>query len=302
MKVKKGYSVDTKKAIFFNGKQITDYQFTEVFRTKHGIVGFNDNSIYIIFKNDVIEKKDLTVISYDEGCEYFEVSNPKTKEKGLFKEDSSTIVPVNFDYIDYTFSKKVIFVEKNHQFGTYNFKGSATLACNFDSLRFENNCIIAEKDFKFGLFSENGRQLIPVDCQSIDSKGWPFFYVKKNYLTGLFVVKKVKKFLFSCLYKGIYYDQKHDVYFVEKNDFDQPHKATVFNSKGKAIIPLKNRTSSDFILRNEFILVHEGFNHYSAYSYEGELLVPSDEYEDIYVENGYITVKTNGKWTAFKKE
>lgn len=299
----KKYVIETKKAIFINGQKMVDFELDNAFQTKHGIVGYNKNKIYLFYKNDQVRiYKNLTVTSYVDGGEFFEIADSRSNEKGILKEDGRIIVPAEFDYVDYTFSKKIIYVEKKHQFGTYNFSGQVILPCEYDNLTFQNECIIAEKNFKFGLYSYSGKELLPVQYDSIDSKGWKhFFYVKSGVLYGLFI-KKGYKFLFKCKYKGIHYDQKHDTYYVEQNDFDYPHRATVFNSKGKAIIPLKNRTSSDFILRNEFILVHEGFNQYSAYSYEGKLLVPKNEYEDINIENGVITVKTNGKWATFKKE
>ena len=298
----KKYKIETKKAIFINGQKMVDFELDNAFRTKHGIVGYNKNMIYLFYKNEQIKIfTNLTVASYPDTGEVFEVVNPKTNEKGLLKEDGSIIVPVEYDYVDYTFSKKVIYVEKKNQFGAYNFSGKVLLSCTYDNLTFQNECIIAEKNFKFGLYSYTGKELLPVKYDSIDSKGWKhFFYVKITGLTGLFV-KKGYKFLFQCKYKGIYYDQKHDVYIVEENDFESPHRATVFNSKGKAIIPFDTRKAADFILRNDFILVR-GFLCFAAYSYEGKILVPFGKYEDINIKDGVIMVKDEfSKWKPFKK-
>lgn len=267
--MRKNIMVDSKKALFLNGKRITEYIYNAFYETEEEVILYNERQLAIysketgkklyeyertVFKSTIWCEVYKNCIKIDNGDKYF-----------LVKSDGSIISDKLFDYCR-----------------NIRYKGGELIEVTIDG--------------KKGMYDFDAKEVIPViyDSLSINSKDVGYICVKNNNKKGLYDLKG--KVIIDTIYDEIYvYDNCISAYNYDQNS------QHVYSKMGKHLVEVDNKDA--YAKYNKLgILIDDHKNSIvSLYSNDGKLILK--DYEKIIVGDSpnyeVIIAKKNGMYGLF---
>jgi len=295
---------DVKKALFIEGKRITDYIFDEIFETQNEFVLYSNSIINIYDKNTgekLFEyiKKEGDVFKFSiEG--FFSVEN--NGEFWLYSIRGKIFSKFSFDdYIvpeRYEILRRII-VYKCDKCGVYTFEGDKILECEYEDINLFKNAINAQlEDGTTHLYSLNGK-LIFIAKYRDEWRTEPAGIVKSsNNKCGLYSLEG--KVILPEIYDDIYFTDMYKYNKIEWIKVKKDDKYGVVDFNGNEILPIE----FDQIRLGEgiphsphdYILVKKN-NKYGVYSNDGKLQIPIEyEYLKYYRKDTSCQVCKDGTW------
>ncbi len=224
---------------------------------------------------------------------------------GIVDENGKIIIPIEYymcsvhDYkLDRPFVEVTDFQRKKAAFSA---EGKQLTPFAFDGISFSNTAIIVKKDGKEGIYSTDGREILPCEFKHV-SANEEYIYVYKQVngkeLKGLYSLEG--KVLVPCEYTSVY---PHRTYISVSNDdwTASTSSSGIYSLKGEEVVPCKysiqyltkeNSRIQMFNIKDQqsvaFVVIGE----------TGEVLVPFNKYQGMEetAVTGLFSVKRDGKW------
>ena len=255
--------------------------------------GVMDNNAKIIIEPTYEEtiiipnsKKDIFICTYDvnyeENTYQTKVFNAKNKE--IFKEYDKVNALENYDENNTLwYENNVLLVEKNGKYGLINFSGDKLLDTNFDkieTLKGVKDSLITVQDGKKGLVNCAGKQILENQYEEIQSLGkdTQAYIIKENNQYGVYDI-------LDCKYSEIKPLNNKEFFCVKEGNTYK-----VINQEGEKVFSEKFDSIKSI---QDNIVVYEYNKKYSAYDIENKKKLKESYQELIYTANGLFIAKTD---------
>ena len=260
---------------------------------KWGVIDNNAKTIiYPTYEDAIIipnNKQPIFICTYDVNYEdgTYKTKVLNAKGKTMFKEYDKVLALENYDENNSIwYENNVLLVEKDGKYGLINFAGEEILTVTYDkiyTLKGIENSLVTEKNGKLGLVDNTGHEAIPNEYQEIKVLGKDIkeYIVKQNDKYGIYDV-------LDCKYEEILVLNNNKVFCVKENG-----KYKVINNKEEVVFSESFKEIKE--IKNN-IVVYKNSKGYTAYNIETQAKLEKTYTDLIYTSNNKFIAKSGNNY------